>query len=119
MKLRIPLLALASLLVTGLLVSADPAPQTPDPAFTLEQLSTPASPDCKAAATPNQGLVPTALPAAPTCGSCSESICAGSALHSFCRFQGGRTYTCEAVLGNRCGGGTLTFECTCWYGPLP
>jgi hypothetical protein len=44
MKLRIPLLAIASLLVTGLLVSADPAPQTPDQAFTFERLSTPASP---------------------------------------------------------------------------
>lgn len=118
MKLRIPLLVVASLLLTVSLASAETA--VPAQPLDLGQIiSTPATPGCNATANPTLGSVPTILPAAATCGTCSTTICAGKALHSFCKFQSGRTYTCEAVLGNTCGGGTLTFDCSCWTGPLP
>lgn len=119
MKLRIPLLVVASLLLTVSLASAETAAQATAQPLDLGQISTPAAPGCNVAAKPIPGMEPTALPAAATCGTCSATICAGKALHSFCKFQSGRTYTCEAVLGNTCGGGTLTFDCSCWTGPLP
>jgi hypothetical protein len=38
--------------------------------------------------------------------------------HQVCGYQNGQYGYCLSPLGNNCAGG-ITFDCQCWYGPLP
>lgn len=94
--------------------TATPAPESKSaaPLLPAEVAS-----DCPAAELPFLNPSSTEKAGGP-CGPCSETVCQGSTVDSICAFKNGRFYTCEAVLGERCSG-TLTFNCSCWYGPLP
>jgi hypothetical protein len=117
MKLRSTLLAFALLLMMGPLASAGAPGATAagDPA-----LMTPAaeSPGCAAATLPFLNPSPTPMAGAP-CGLCSEAVCQGGTTGTYCGVRNGQYARCQAVYGDTCGGGTLTWNCSCWAGPLP
>jgi hypothetical protein len=117
MKLRSTFLflAFASLLLMGSLASADQAsmPAGPASASLAAIFSAPASPGCAEAALPSFEPTP-ADKAAVLCGTCSDTICQGKQFGAFCKFQNGKTYTCQpayVVCSPR--------DCECWTGPLP
>ena len=114
MKLRFTFLAFASLLLIGSLASAAPISRPAESASTslAAIFSNPASTDCASAKLPS--FEPASADKALGCGSCSETLCQGKQFGAFCKFQGGRTYTCQPayiICGPR--------DCECWTGPLP
>jgi hypothetical protein len=114
MKLRAPFLAFAFLL-TGTLTNAAQiaAPADPASASLAAIFSSPDSSDCQDAKLPSLQPAPTDK-AAIGCGGCSDTICQGKAFHSFCKVEGGKTYTCEPALFV-----CSSRDCQCWTGPLP
>lgn len=124
MKLRSTLLACACLLLLGSLASAGTTAQDDTLADFVngdEVIMTPAetSPGCPAAELPFMAPAPSERLGGP-CGPCSVSLCQGKRVDQICAFSGGKYYTCEVPYGETCGGGgTITFNCSCWYGPLP
>lgn len=115
MKLRSTCLVFTAMLLLGALAGAA---QTSGgaPAFMSPAQ---ASPDCAAAQLPSFEPDPIQQVGGP-CGPCSDAPCQGMRVDQICAFSGGKYYTCESLLGQRCSGTpTVTLECTCWYGPLP
>ena len=115
MKLRSTFLAFVSLLLIASVASADQTSMPADSASaTLAAIfSVPASPDCADAKLPLFEPAP-ADQAAVLCGTCSDTLCQGKQFGAFCKFQGGKTYTCRPayyVCHPR--------DCQCWTGPLP
>ncbi len=124
MKLRLTVLSLVLLVLMGFLATAAmaetaAAPEVPS-ALAVGSPLTPAvsSPGCAEATLPIFAPAPTDR-ILTNCGTCSDTICRGQPLHANCGFKNGQTYKCQAVLGNTCGAGTGTWQCTCWTGPLP
>lgn len=124
MKLRLTLLSLVLLVLMGFLATAAmaetaAAPEVPSPLAVGSPL-TPAvsSPGCSEATLPIFAPAPTNR-VLTNCGTCSDTICQGQPLHAVCGFKNGATYRCQNVLGDTCGAGTGTWQCTCWTGPLP
>lgn len=115
MKLRFTFLAFASLLLIASLASAAQTSMPADSASaTLAAIfSAPASPDCANAKLPSFEPIPDDK-AALNCGSCSDAPCVGQPVGTFCKFQNGKTYTCQHAYV------ICTFrDCECWTGPLP
>ena len=124
MKRTAPLLLLTFVvLLAGVPASAATAaaaatPEAPALGLVANMSPAPASPGC-AAPLSGVGTAPVRPAAFNTCGTCSQTVCQGAVLHSSCGYKNGHWYECEPVLGNTCGGGGLTWDCSCWYGPLP
>ena len=122
MKLRSTLLAFALLLMMGTLASAGTtaqaaaAPAAGDPAISIPVTSSSAG--CAAATLPFLNPAPIPMAGAP-CGSCSEAICQGKTTGTYCGVRNGQYARCQAVYGDTCGGDTLTWNCSCWAGPIP
>ncbi len=114
MKLRSTFLALAAVLLISSLASASQTSMPADPASVnlATIFSAPASPGCAEATLPS--FEPTPIAKAVGCGTCSDTICQGKQFGAFCKYQGGKTYTCQpayVVCSAR--------DCECWTGPLP
>ncbi|HEY0510775.1 MAG TPA: hypothetical protein VGH73_02650 [Thermoanaerobaculia bacterium] len=123
MTCRSTLLTFVSLLLLASLAGAAVPPvATADPAVGAAAFMTPAastatSPGCAKADIPF--LAPAPSQKSATCGSCSETVCAGYSVGTVCAYRSGVTYTCQDVYGGTCGGSPITLICNCWHGPLP
>ncbi len=117
MKARITLLIVAMLLLVASLAGAEtPAPGTlGQPAMSLLAES---SCSTSLAAVPLPGAIPSPIPLAIHCGTCSLSPCSGASIGEICQVGLNRG-TCQNVYGNTCGGAPLSWQCQCWNGPLP
>jgi hypothetical protein len=119
MKLKTTVLALTALML-GSLASAEPAKQSGDQ---LHQAPAPAvssscNADGSAAQLPFQN--PAALPASPTCGSCSDQWCPGYTVGSYCTYLGRFGYqqgSCQ-LAGGVCSNG-VGLQCACVGGIAP
>jgi len=125
MKIRLGLLLTSILLVAATAAAASPAAASP-PAPPAPQADGAVTPDCGLSpAAPLISLTlassnpaPTFLYSGATCGSCSRSPCVGAEYNTVCGYRNGQYGYCLSPLGNNCSGG-ITFQCQCWYGPLP
>lgn len=124
MKLRSSLLAFACLLLTGSIASAATTVQADTPGIPRDgdaaiMTPTETSPGCSPAELPFMNPSPSEKLGG-ACGPCSDSPCQGKRVDQICAYSGGKYYTCEVPYGDRCtNSGTITLQCTCWYGPLP
>jgi hypothetical protein len=129
MTCRSVLLSFASLLLIASLASAATPSQGAAPAahaVGTEAFMSPAAPATSPGKSPGCGqaaqlpfLAPAPSQKSATCGSCSETVCAGYPTGTVCGYKLGRTYTCQDVYGGTCGGSPITLICNCWNGPLP
>jgi hypothetical protein len=126
MTSRSTLLFLVSLLLTASLAgaaTASPAPSVEASAFLAPAAPAASSSPAEKPGCPQQGALPFLAPPpsqkSATCGTCSESVCAGYSVGTVCAYKVGVTYTCQDVYGGTCGGAPITLICNCWHGPLP
>jgi hypothetical protein len=115
MNLRSTILAVALLLIASLASAAQTQTATPaDPASAnLAAIFTaPAPPDGGAAELPAFQPAPTNKTI--SCGSCSDSLCAGKTVGTFCKLQGTKVYKCQLAYVV-----CSANDCECWNGPLP
>jgi ABC-type transport system substrate-binding protein len=117
MKIRFSLL-LGSLLLLMAAASASASPaaaaQAPDLSAAAPACGSSLSTLSPANLTPAQ----VALSALQTCGSCSTNPCKGAVVNSACYINNRGWGSCLPPLGNNCSDG-VTWQCQCWYGPLP
>jgi ABC-type transport system substrate-binding protein len=121
MKIKFSLL-LGSLLLLMVAAAASASPAaTPAAGAPAPDLSaaTPACGSSLSTLSPaNLTPAQVSLSALQTCGSCSSNPCKGATLNQVCRTNAGGWGACVPPLGNNCSDG-ITWQCQCWYGPLP
>jgi hypothetical protein len=115
MKHRFLFLAFALLILVSPLASADQTSTPSDPASAnlAAIFSAPTSPSGMDAKLPSFEPAPTNK-AGILCGSCSDTVCQGQQVGNFCKYQNGKTYTCQ-IAYYVC----APKDCQCWNGPLP
>jgi hypothetical protein len=115
MKLRSALLALAFLLLTGVVANASSTASSVegDAAF---MTSVDGGSDCATEELAFLNPAPSER-AEGFCGTCSSVNCRGGRIGQRCGFSGGRWYTCQYPYAESCTDGTP--KCYCWTGPLP
>jgi hypothetical protein len=111
MKRRSFFLAFALLLLISPLASAGQTSTPSDPLAAI--FSAPASPSGTDAKLPSFEPAPTDQTGV-LCGSCSDTLCQGQQTGNFCKYQNGKTYTCQ-IAYYVC----APKDCQCWNGPLP
>ena len=113
MKLRFTVLAVALLLIASLASATQISTPADRASADLAAIfAAPAPPDGADAKLPS--FEPAPVDKAVLCGSCSDTICQGKSFGAFCKFQNGKTYTCQpayVICSAR--------DCECWTGPLP
>jgi hypothetical protein len=110
----------ALLLTASLAGAATPAVTVANPAAGAPAFMAPAvpSPGCDKKELPFLAPPPSTKTDGPPCGSCSDSLCAGYTIGTYCAYSGGQLYSCQsAPFGKLCSTGGV--KCSCWGGPLP